>query len=670
MTITVDPDRLNAAMTTVRSDLLSEVDQSGHWVGQLAGSPLATATAISALVLAEQHGQELGDETSRTGPFYEVYQSDLSEMIINSLHWLAERQNEDGGWGDTDRCRSNIATTMLVRAAFQLTGEPAKYKGLLTRADQYVKQQGGLPALRRRYGRDKTFAVPILTNCALSGGVPWRQVPPLPFEFACLPKKWFRFLRLPVVSYAIPALVAIGQARFFHRPPLNPITRFVRRLAVDRGLDALESMQPASGGYLEAVPLTSFVVMSLASTGRAEHKVTRRGVEFLLDLARPDGSWPIDANLATWNTSQAVTALAASPGGLADCLDEATWKKCLDWLLACQHQREHAMTGAAAGGWAWTDLSGGVPDTDDTSAALLALAAFHDLADSGGGASIAERKASIERAAHSGAKWLLAIQNDNGGWPTFCRGWGKLPFDRSACELTAHALRALHAWRDRFKSPRKNAPRNSLSAKDLESRIEQATVRGLAFLAANQNGDGSWTPLWFGNQASENEENRVFGTARVLLAYGELDKLSEPPAQLGMRWLLESQDASGGWGATDSAHRRSIGQCSVEETAVACQSLLRALHRDDEQSVDPTCQNAAQKGLDWLTTAIEEGRHQQPTPIGLYFARLWYYEQLYPTIFSAATLGAATALQPKTPSSASNPPQQAPISVTSSSRNH
>ena len=97
--------------------------------------------------------------------------------------------------------------------------------------------------------------------------------------------------------------MAIGQARYFHRKPLNPITRLVRRLAVTRSLKVLERMQPASGGFLEATPLTSFVVMSLASSGQAAHPVVRRGLKFLAASVRDDGSWPIDTNLATWVTT-------------------------------------------------------------------------------------------------------------------------------------------------------------------------------------------------------------------------------------------------------------------------------------------------------------------------------------------------------------------------------
>ena len=127
---------------------------------------------------------------------------------------------------------------------------------------------GGIAGLRARYGRDKTFAVPILTNCALAGLVPWSEVAPLPFELACLPQRFYRWAQLPVVSYAIPALVAIGQARFVHCAPRWPLTRWIRaggRAAPS--LRVLASMQPDSGGYLEAVPLTSFVAMSLAATG-------------------------------------------------------------------------------------------------------------------------------------------------------------------------------------------------------------------------------------------------------------------------------------------------------------------------------------------------------------------------------------------------------------------
>ena len=446
--------------------------------------------------------------------------------------------------------------------------------------------------------------MPILTNCALAGLVSWDQVAPLPFEMACLPHGVLRLLRLPVVSYALPALVAIGQARYFHGKPRNPITRLVRRLSVRRSLAVLQRMQPDSGGYLEATPLTSFVVMSLAAVGQSDHAVVRRGVEFLVASVREDGGWPIDTNLATWNTTLSINALATgdlASGGLAE-EPEAL----LDWLPRCQHRRVHPFTNAAPGGWGWTDLSGAVPDVDDTAGALLALRTLQEAVED-----TDDSRRRIEESVEAGVAWLLDVQNADGGWPTFCRGWGTLPFDRSAADLTAHAVRALHAW------PEVNPARS-----------EAARARGFDYLAQTQRPDGSWVPLWFGNEHEESEANPIYGTARVLAAYDDLDRLDDASARRGLNWLRCHRNADGGWGGD-------LDEVSgVEETALATEALLGA--RDD-----PSLQVAVNEGLNWLIDAVASGRHAQTAPIGFYFAKLWYYETMYPLVFTASALARA-----------------------------
>ncbi|MCA9231481.1 MAG: squalene--hopene cyclase [Planctomycetales bacterium] len=621
MTFRVDRDRLAAAFDTARSDLLAQRNSAGHWVGELCSSPLSTATAISALVLAEQGGTSCGLPAYRPGeePSHvdEIYRGDLSELIVHSLHWLAQQQNEDGGWGDTDRSRSNIATTMLVRAAFHLTGVPAKYANLLERAERYVEKQGGIAGLKRRYGNDKTFAVPILANCALADMVSWRKVAPLPFELACLPQRWYRLLKLQVVSYAIPALVVIGLARHYHAPSRNPLVRWIRTLARRRCLALLQEIQPASGGFLEATPLTSFVVMGLASMGLSDHPVVRRGIEFLLTSVRSDGSWPIDTNLATWNTSQAITALAD---------EQEDIEPSLDWLLACQCKKEHPYTGSAPGGWGWTDLTGSVPDGDDTAAALLALSNYYRAGDP-------TRDAKLRQAALAGIRWLLDLQNSDGGWPTFCRGWGKLAFDRSSNDITAHVLRALHAWSGLLQLEKSNP--------SLSSRISTARRGGLDYLQREQAPDGSWTPLWFGNENHPLEANPVYGTARVVRMYGDLGLGETEAALRGAHWLVGVQLASGGWGAAPGTQQKGgngeFEACeSVEETSLAIEALV-PLH-----AVDGQIASSVEQGVSWLIDAVAENRHHEPAPIGFYFAKLWYYERLYPQIFATQALARAS----------------------------
>jgi len=594
----IDAQQLFNAYSIARDDLLAAREPAGHWVGALAASALSTATAVSALSLMDKH---CGSQQHQ-------------KLIEGGVQWLATRQNPDGGWGDTTLSYSNIATTMLVKAALHLAGVAGSHAELLAKADAYIEELGGIAGLRRRYGVDKTFAVPILSNCALAGLVDWKDVSALPFEAAVVPQRFYRFMQLPVVSYAIPALVAIGQAKFFFDKPIAPLS-WIRSAAVKPSLRVLERMQPASGGYLEATPLTCFVVMSLAATGRQEHTVAQAGARFLRDSVLADGSWPIDTDLATWNTTLAINALHSSG-------EDITELDCFEWLLSCQHTQRHPFTGADPGGWGWTDHSGAVPDADDTPGALIALSAWMQSADLSG-----NQRQRVETAALSGVRWLLGLQNRNGGWPTFCRGWGKLPFDRSGADLTAHAIRALHVWKDTL------APQ--LSA----AKVDKAIARGFKYLERQQCTDGSWIPLWFGNQDHPEEENPVYGTAKVLLAYRDLEMTATPAAERGLEYLARSANQDGGWGGKTS---------SVEETSLAVEALatLRRHATPHDTVADDNISTALIGGLRWLIRAVDEEHHLESSPIGFYFAKLWYYEKLYPLTFSVSALGQASRLFP------------------------
>jgi squalene-hopene/tetraprenyl-beta-curcumene cyclase len=329
--------------------------------------------------------------------------------------------------------------------------------------------------------------------------------------------------------------------------------------------------------------------------------------------------------------------------------------------LRQQYTERHPYTGADPGGWAWTDLPGGVPDADDTPGALLALQALSDEVCLPLSAGLQPVKCPPYDAALAAINWLARLRNRDGGWPTFCRGWGKLPFDRSGADLTAHALRA---WR---------VPGYyiSMNAREL---IEGY---GLAYLARQQRPDGSWLPLWFGNQHAPDDENPTYGTARVLAAYRDLGLMNEEPARRGVAWLVANQNDDGGWGGGRGT------PSSVEESALAVEVLIawvapphpnpppqggrgkdaveeggEATDARSDFSPPPlwgrvrvggsepaTTPNqiavAVDRGVAWLVNAVESGALINPSPIGFYFAKLWYFERLYPIIFSVAALGRA-----------------------------
>lgn len=628
----------------LRSELLAHRTIHGYWTGELSSSALSTATAVSAISATLLYASDA------TGVACVPERDLLTSLIRRGMATLCECQNADGGYGDTDRSHSNIATSYLVLAASTLAGkvlgdEVALSTDQKDRLDGYLESLGRLEGLRKRYGKDKTFVVPILTNMAIAGLVPWSEVAALPFEAAVFPQSMYRLLKMPVVSYAIPALVAIGQARHFLGPRPLPPLRWIRAASVNRTLRVLQRMQPESGGYLEATPLTSFVVMSLAVTGRGDCEVARRGLKFLQASITENDSWPIDTNLATWVTSLSMHALASDPD------DDGAWctEELVRWHLDCQHQKRHPFTGAEPGGWGWTDLSGAVPDSDDTPAAIIALADARPFVSK-------SLRLEIDRATTDGIQWLGKLQNRDGGWPTFCRGWGTLPFDRSSTDLTAHALRAF------------------LAAKSSgDSNLRKAAN----FLRRSQRPDGSWLPLWFGNQDTPEEINPTYGTARVLLACGTESVLAAEAndgefgdlQSRGSAFLVASQNHDGGWGGGASVSTwmtreglpcRANLVSSVEETALAVEALSHLQVQERELLAGNGVKNSQSsikntesvgggndpqlaaiiRGVEFLLHSVRDGHHRVPWPIGFYFAKLWYHERLYPLIFTIAAIAA------------------------------
>ena len=226
-----------------------------------------------------------------------------------------------------------------------------------------------------------------------------------------------------------------------------------------------------------------------------------------------------------------------------------------------------------------------------------------------------------ESAAVAGIEWLLALQNWDGGMPTFCQGWGALPFDQSSTDITAHAIRAFQAWRSKW-SKRKSGERKSpCMPSDLLQKMERSEERMFTFLERSQQKDGSWLPLWFGNQFMPDDANPYYGTAKVLLALADT-KGHDAMTLNGLRYLMSTQNVDGGWGRETS---------SVEETAVVSEALSAFSERAEVAA-------AYHRGMNWLLEAVESDRFLQASPIGLYFAKLWYYEDLYPVIFTASAL--------------------------------
>ncbi len=596
---------------------LLEVKQShGYWIGELSSSALSTATAVTALRFVDAVAHH--------------------DKVDAGCQWLCRTQLPDGSWGDTIDSPGNLSTTVLCWAALggclhseetyeKKTSLDATFQKHIStsviethqRAEKWIEiQAGGLSprsiacAIKQSYGRDQTFSVPILTMAALCGCFgnyrdpsSWNEVPQLPFGLAAMPQSWFRLVDMQVVSYALPALIAIGQVRHARGSRGNPCTAWLRELFVQPTLRVLSSIQPAGGGFLEAVPLTSFVIMSLAGMDAATHRVAREGADFLDRSMRKDGSWPIDTNVSSWVTTQSIVALAAG-GRLEGLVEQGDRDRLRHSIQSWQWQCRHPSTGARSGGWAWTNLPGGVPDADDTSGAIMALAVLESC----------ERRTipkEVLQSARQGLLWLADLANRDGGIPTFCRGWNRLPFDTSCADITAHFLRAACAWQ--------------MS----DNRILTAVSRAQRYLKRSQLQDGSWVPLWFGNQHQSRHLNPTYGTSKVVNATYD---------SKGAEWLCQAMDLDGGVGSGENTPP------SIEETSLTVETLATVARVSKNTQTAIRAAAAVERGVQWLIERTNEGTQFDAVPIGLYFAKLWYSERLYPLIWSVAAFEQASLL--------------------------
>ncbi len=567
--------------------LLNELNSNGFWTGELSSSALGVAVAVAAL------------------HFYNAHENKTE--IENGYNWLKNNINTDGSFGDTPESPGNISTSLLVYAALNLYSDIDKsLQNLQSKIEVYLRQNDidihsdkVAETILAHYKTDYTFSVPILTMSALCG-IPkekgFKKIPQLPFELALLPQKFYRLLNLSVVSYAIPALIAVGIVILKNKKSGN-FAKWIRKGAERKTLKILQNSMPQSGGFLEAIPLTAFVSLSLINAGHKELEVVKKGIGFLKRTQRKDGGWPIDVDLSTWITTLSIKALGSKKN---EVLSTEQQNKLTQHLQTIQNKTVHPFNETSPGGWGWTNYSGSVPDADDTPGAMLALLLLNSPSE-------------IKNEVLAGANWLIKLQNADGGFPTFSKGWGKLPFDQSCADLTGHCFLALAKVMDTFKNEI-----SSIQTRKLSQSINKAAI----YLQKHQQEEGSWLPLWFGNQHTKTHKNPVYGTARVLTylndalpclsSNSELLEKIESQISVGEKYLIKVQNADGSWGGASSIPG------TIEETALAVSAL-------SNKGYDKLCKH----GLNWLDNEFNTNG-LKAAPIGLYFASLWYDEKMYP----------------------------------------
>ncbi len=494
--------------------------------------------------------------------------------IEEGLRWLRDHQREDGGWGqaDADPPSDTAATGFAVAALSSL--DPEGSRSCLARAADYITANGGESAI---VGDVRTWRELVAILWVLVGLREIDKVPRQPIEAMLLPAQ----IRNRA-SIALPGVVALGawQTRALH---WSPPRLALRRLAEPKGMAWLRALQGPNGGIEECQLMAGFVFMGLEMAGPGVGDDIQRGcVNYLLGTRRPDGSWATDRDLEIAVTAYAILALAE----FCDVAAEPRLAPTRDWLLSTQWRKPFDPLGQPAGGWSWA-VPSGWPESEDTAVVLAVLSEL----------GVTKKDPSIQL----GVRWLLRQQNRNGSWSEWIRGASQL-FDGPCPGVTAHVVMAL-------RRPSVYDGRGS------------ALVRALRYFRSAQGSDGAFSSLWF--------RDSTHGTAKVLEAYADIRRETDPVAERARRWLLANQRTDGGWPATVAEGPPDGG--TVEETSWALYSLLRA--------GQPAWDDEITRAVEWLTENQDGDGTWRPSAVGLYYPTMYYSDDLIAHTYALRALG-------------------------------
>jgi squalene-hopene/tetraprenyl-beta-curcumene cyclase len=512
-------------------------------------------------------------------------------QTAGAAKWIRSRQRDDGTWATYYGGPPDLSTTIEAYVALRLAGDAVDDMHM-RRASTYIRRAGGIGASR------------VFTRIwlALFGQWPWERLPVMPPELMLLPPSiplniydfacWARqtVVALTVISAHRPVRelsVDIGELDVGPAPARDlPLTSWAGRFdLLDRILHAYErrplralrrfslgaaerwilKRQEADGSWGGIQPPWVYSLMALHLQGYAlDHPVMQAGLDGLEGFTIDDDAGRrIEAcQSPVWDTALAVVALADA--GVAP--DDPHLRAAGRWLV----HEEITVPGdwtvrrpdLAPGGWAFEFANDNYPDIDDTAEVVLALRRT-DVPDNG--------------AVARGADWTAGMQCRDGGWGAFdvdntralCR---ELPFcdfgeliDPPSADVTAHVVEML-----------------SILGRDAD-----AAARGVAWLLAAQEDDGSWFGRW--------GVNHLYGTGAVvpaLVAAGISPR--HPAVRRAVAWVESHQNDDGGWGEDLRSYRdvgyRGRGTSNASQTAWALLALLAA----GESSA------AVEKGVDFL----------------------------------------------------------------------
>jgi squalene-hopene/tetraprenyl-beta-curcumene cyclase len=536
---------LDAAIDRGTRRLLELQRPDGVWVGELESNVTMTAQHLF------------------WNHFLGLRTPEMDRRIANEL---VARMRDDGTWSIWFEGPPDLSTSIEAYVALRMCGVDPGPAALA-----YIRREGGIPKAR------------LFTKCflALLGQWPWQRMVPIPPELVLLPPA-APFSIHDFACWARQTFVALALAQSLR--PVKPIDADLREIGAIPGRTRaslrrdplrrhaqaqaerwIRARQEADGSWGGIQPPWVWAIIALHALGHGlEDDTLRKAVEGWEGFMVEDGDRlrPEACQSPVWDTALAVLALRAC-GVPADhpqlvlagaylLREEVTVKG--DWAVR--------VPDLAPGGWAFEYENDVYPDVDDAAVVPLALRALGIGGD----------------AVRRSLDWVVGMQSKGGGWGAFdvdsSAMWlYKIPFcdfgkvtDEPSSDVTAHALEVL-------------APEG----------YSASVARGLKWLLAEQEDDGSWFGRW--------GVNHLYGTGAALPALEACGVASDHPAmRRAVEWLDSVQQADGGFGEdirsyADPAFRGRASFATPSQTAWALLGYVAAGNAEDR---------SARKAADYL----------------------------------------------------------------------
>lgn len=557
------------------------------------------------------------------------------------------QSDEHGGWPLFHDGDFNISASVKAYYALKIIGDDIN-------ADHMVRARKAI----LDFGGAEKANVFTRYALALFGQVPWHGVPAMPVELMLMPRwfpvniwkfaYWSRTVIAPLLILASKRPLArnprqvdcqelfktpTDQIKVWNTNPtgtrwgdffialdklLQPLEKHVlprlpfRKRAVRR---AIEFMNPRLNGFdgLGAIfPAMANATMAFDVLGydreHPDYKIALGSVRKLVVETRdkrkgvPRYCQPCVSPI--WDTSLAAHALLEA--GV-----ERTDKKLIaacDWLaneqiLDVKGDWAVNTPDLRPGGWAFQYKNDYYPDVDDTAVVGMLL---HRVDPD-------KYRENIDRA----AEWIIGMQSTNGGW-------GAFDIDNDADFLNSIPFADHGALLD---PPTVDVAARCLSflAQIGYDKDHPTIKRGIEFLKAEQEEDGSWFGRW--------GTNYVYGTWSALCALNAAGQdMQAPWVQNSVKWLKSRQRPDGGWGEDGATYwddrKAEVKTSTPSQTAWALLGLMAAGEVDEAEVT---------KGIAYINKQPRDGaKWQEEAYTAVGFPRVFYlryhgYSAFFPT---------------------------------------